>query len=225
MSSDQAKAYHSITIGTKNTWDDWHLVPTSRPLVETPGVKTHFVDIPGGDGQLDLTTALTGRPLYGNRSGSWTFLVMNGYQSWEVLYSNILNYLHGQQFRAVLDDDPGYYYEGRFSVAEWQSQKDWSRIIINYILGPYKYTIAGISGYNDLAISGNTNITVTVDKVGVVSDIITSAAGMTLNWKGTTYNLSKGSNKLSRIKLGPGTNVLSFTGSGTVSLVVNKGQF
>ena len=48
---------------------------------------------------------------------------------------------------------------------------------------------------------------------------------MTLNWKGTTYNLSKGSNKLSRIKLGPGTNVLSFTGSGTVSLVVNKGQF
>ena len=24
--------YHSITIGDKNTWDDWHLIPATRPL-------------------------------------------------------------------------------------------------------------------------------------------------------------------------------------------------
>ena len=53
--------YHSITIGTKNTWDDWHLIPKSRPLVNPPSVKTNVVDIPGGDGALDLSTALSGR--------------------------------------------------------------------------------------------------------------------------------------------------------------------
>lgn len=35
--------YHSITIGEKNTWDDWHLIPTSRPLVNPPSVNTHLI--------------------------------------------------------------------------------------------------------------------------------------------------------------------------------------
>ena len=56
--------YHSITIGDKNTWDDWHLIPTTRPLFAPPGVKKNIVSIPGGDGSLDLTEALTGRPTY-----------------------------------------------------------------------------------------------------------------------------------------------------------------
>ena len=47
--------YHSITIGDKNTWDDWHLIPATRPLFNPPTVKENMVNIPGGDGVLDLT--------------------------------------------------------------------------------------------------------------------------------------------------------------------------
>ena len=64
------RMYHSITLGTKNTWDDWHLIPTSRPVVNPPSVKTNMIEIPGGDGVLDLTTALAGRVLYKNRTGA-----------------------------------------------------------------------------------------------------------------------------------------------------------
>lgn len=116
--------YHSITIGDKNTWDDWHLIPTSRPLFNPPTVKSNLVEIPGGDGTLDLTTALTGRPTYNNRTGSWTFIVQNGFKDWSALYSEIMVYLHGQKFKAILEDDPAYYYEGRFSVNQWKSDKD-----------------------------------------------------------------------------------------------------
>ena len=108
--------YHSITIGEKNTWDDWHLIPSSRPLFNPPPVKTNYIEIPGGDGIIDLTTALTGRPVYGNRTGSWDFYVENGWMDWHVLYSEIMVYLHGQKFQAILEDDPDYYYEGRFDV-------------------------------------------------------------------------------------------------------------
>ena len=86
--------YHSITIGDKNTWDDWHLIPTTRPLFNPPTVKTNIIDIPGGDGVLDLTTALAGRPTYNNRTGSWTFIVQNGFKDWTALYSEIMVYLH-----------------------------------------------------------------------------------------------------------------------------------
>ena len=74
--------YHSITFGDKNTWDDWHLIPSSRPLFNPPTPKTKYQDIPGANGKLDLSEALTGYPVYDNRIGSFEFYVMNGYQEW-----------------------------------------------------------------------------------------------------------------------------------------------
>ena len=78
--------YHSITFGDRNTWDDWHLIPSTRPLFNPPDAKTHYVDIPGANGQLDLIESLTGYPLYENRTGSIEFYVANGYEDWAVLY-------------------------------------------------------------------------------------------------------------------------------------------
>ena len=133
--------YHSIAIGGYNTWDDWHLVPASRPVFSTPAVKTRTVDIPGANGILDFTSTLTGYPVFQNRTGSFEFIVMNGYGSWEERYSEIMTAIHGLQFKACLEDDPYYYYEGRFAINEWRSEKDWSRLVIDYDVGPYKRRI------------------------------------------------------------------------------------
>ena len=60
-----------------DTWYDWNLIPVSRPVISPPECKTHYVDVPGSNGKLDLSTALTGYPLYENRTGSIEFIVMN----------------------------------------------------------------------------------------------------------------------------------------------------
>ena len=133
--------YHSITFGEKNTWDDWRLVPSSRPVFNPPAQKVKTLDIPGGDGVIDLSQALTGYPVYQNRTGSIEFIVMNGFKPWHMAYSDIMDYLHGQTMRAVLEDDPEYFYEGRFTVNAWKSEKDWSRITIDYSVGPYKWSV------------------------------------------------------------------------------------
>lgn len=146
MSSEQAKVFHSITIGEKNTWDDWHLVPTERPVVAPPPIKTEIMELIGGDGFLDLTTNLSGRPTYQNRTGSWEFLVINPgqvpssvpFKSWTALYSDIMAYLHGRKYNVILDDDPAWYYTGRLSVNEWNTGKTNSKIKISYNLEPYK---------------------------------------------------------------------------------------
>ena len=75
-----------------------------------------------------LTLALAAGLLYG-------FLI------WGVLYSEIMAYLHGKRMRAVLEDDPGYYYEGRFAVNEWKSEANWSSIVIDYEVEPYKKSL------------------------------------------------------------------------------------
>lgn len=132
--------YHSITFGDKNTWDDWRLVPSSRPLFNPPQQKTKTLEIPGGDGIIDLSQSLTGYPVYKNRTGSFEFYVMNDFKPWHMAYSDIMDYLHGQQLRAVLEDDPEYFYEGRFTVNAWKSEKDWSKIVVDYDVGPYKWS-------------------------------------------------------------------------------------
>ena len=90
---------------------------------------------------LFRSQALTGYPVYQNRTGSIEFIVMNGFKPWHMAYSDIMDYLHGQNMRAVLEDDPEYFYEGRFAVNAWKSEKDWSRIVIDYDVGPYKWSV------------------------------------------------------------------------------------
>lgn len=226
--------YHSITIGEKNTWDDWHLIPSSRPLFNPPSVKENTVDIPGGDGVLDLTASLAGRPTYNNRTGSWTFYVQNGFKDWTVLYSEIMVYLHGQTFTAVLEDDPGYYYEGRFSVNSWKSDKDYSQIVIDYNVGPYKKDASGtgsdwlwdpfnfetgvIRNYKNLSVLTSLTVTVIGDMMENVPTIIASASGMQVEYEGETYSLSKGANTIPKIILRSGENTLTFTGEGIITI-------
>ena len=69
------KGEHSVTFGDKNSWTDFHLVPTSRPVISLPTFKERYVDIPWRSGVADLGSLLTGGPVYANRIGSIEFLV------------------------------------------------------------------------------------------------------------------------------------------------------
>lgn len=143
--SNLSKMYHSITFGNKNTWDDWHLVPSARPVFAVPAQKVKTIDIPGANGIIDLSTILTGEPLFNNREGSFEFIVMldPSYGEWKDRYSEILNYIHGRSMQAILDDDPEWFYTGRFYVETWNSPPDGSgsTISIGYSVDPYKYKI------------------------------------------------------------------------------------
>lgn len=136
---ENGKGAHSITFNGINTWDAWHMAPKSRPFVVAPQVKTEYVDVPGADGALDYTEALTGKPRYANRTGQWDFIIDNGYRNWYELYSEILAKLHGKYFdEIVLADEPDYKWKGRLSVTGQFGNKDYSSVSIQYNLDPYK---------------------------------------------------------------------------------------
>lgn len=136
---------HIVTYGNqiqKNTWADWRLVAESRPVFAPPKPKTTYIDIPGGNGSLDLSESLTGYPVYNNREGTFKFRVMNGYMEWFERYSEIMEYLHGRKLYAVLNDDPNWFYSGRFSVDAWDSGDTWSEVTIGYNVNPFKWSIS-----------------------------------------------------------------------------------
>lgn len=149
--------YHSIrfipsnqpinanNLGGYDAYEDWHLVPTSRPVVNPPKLKSKIIEIAGGDGSIDLSESLTKYPLYDNREGSWEFIVLNDtWAGWDLAYRTIANALHGKMFKVILEDEPQYYYEGRITINEWRSNNDgtWSNIVLDYNLKPYKLEIS-----------------------------------------------------------------------------------
>ena len=122
-----------------DTYENWHLIPTTRPVINPPGVKTNFVDVPGADGHLDLTDLLTGYPFYESRTGSIEFAVEpNSGEYWSGIYANIMRAIHGRKGKMTLDDDLAFYYEGRFSISSWKSDKNYSIVTVDYDVDSYK---------------------------------------------------------------------------------------
>jgi hypothetical protein len=130
--------------GFLDTWTDLHLIPTDRPVIAPPKVRENYVDIPGAHGSVDLTDILIGRPLYENRTGSFTFYVDHTneeYDRWDYAYDKLLNLLNGFKKKIILKDSPSYYYEGRLSVNEWKTDKLASQITLDYNVFPFKYML------------------------------------------------------------------------------------
>lgn len=230
---------HSIKFGNKHTWNDWHLIPTIRPVFATPPVKTKYVDIPGANGQLDLTEIITGRPIFDVRKGQFEFLVDNNYENYDTVYLKVLNYLHGQKLEAILDDDPTHYYSGRFTVSQWRSSKTNSSIVIDYVVDPYRREI--LSSIDDWlwdpfnfeigVIRLTKNVTISGTKTlelgyiyEPVKPVFTASAAMTIRYNNKNYSIPSGTNSVEGFVLFGETNTLTVTGNGTLTINYRAGM-
>ena len=239
------KAYvpHGITFinmlgNMKHTWRDWKIVPTSRPIFKPPNIKRVEVAIPGADGILDMTESLTGEVHYNNRSGSMEFQVENK-NSWYDVYSDILDFIHGQQMKAIFDDEPVYYYTGRFSVNEWKSEQYRSKIVIDYNVEPYKMEMFSsledwewdsfnfesgiIREYKEITIKGTEKVVIYGTRMTVVP-IIMASEPMHVSFSGQVYELEAGENEVPEIQIVEGENILTFEGNGMVSIDYRGGR-
>lgn len=234
---------NGVTFGDKHSYRDWGLILKSRPVISPPSPKTLYIDIPGSDGVLDLTESLTGDVKFENRTITCEFNVIDNRKRWSNIYSEILDYLHGRQMKIMLDEDPTYYYVGRFQVNEWKSDKVTSLITIEGNVEPYKLEVCGslddwewdsfnfetgiIRQWKDLTVEDSLTITVVGTRKTVVPSFIVQSndgSGMTVTFDGRTYNLSDGVNRVVNINIKQETQTLVFTGNGTVSIDYRGGR-
>ena len=129
-----------------HSWDDLSLILMSQK-VGLPPIKTCTVDLPAGDGELDLTDYFGG-PQYGNRTLEFTFACVDDIWSISKAAQQVL---HGKNFNITLDDDPGFYYKGRVSIDDWDISRVAGTMQMTCSCGPYKYkqdktTISGTIG-------------------------------------------------------------------------------
>lgn len=113
----------------------WGLVMEDGYILEPPTPKTYSVDIPGGNGKIDLTETLLGDTSYNNRKQEFTFHLINS-ENFEQVKTDIFNFLHGRSYRYQLTMDPGYLYKGRFTISSPSH-----RVYANVKVGTFKVSI------------------------------------------------------------------------------------
>lgn len=202
--------------------------------ISPPLPKERYVDIPGGDGAEDLTTALTnGDVKYNNRTISMELGNADRSLISEIKYRKFSNTYHGQSVRLSFSDSVGYYWKGRLKIDSWTNDDKITEIKMTCTAQPYaletldstedwiwdtfNFRIGVIRGYKNIVISGTGTVTVYGSRKRVCPEIICSA-DMSLIFGGTTYQLVAGTNRIIDIILEDGLQEFTFVGNGTVTI-------
>ena len=127
---------HSITLGSNNTFTDWHMLPVERPHIAPPEPKLITVSVPGSDFVLDYTDSFDGKVHYNNRTGSWEFIVVPDGVNMMTRKRRVLAAIQGKWVTIVLGDDTEHTYKGRVWLSEWRSGNNYSTCTFEYSIQP-----------------------------------------------------------------------------------------
>lgn len=246
----------TIRFKTENyydTWDDFHLIPTARPILSLPTPNTKFVSIPGRKDPIDLTEYLTGHSTFGNRTGSWSFFTDVDYVEqrlggWVAFDKRLRSLFHGHVGKIVLLDDPSYFYTGELTMGQWQPGEDRSTVTISYDLYPYKKDLSstmelwkfdefdfrdGVIMYlKDMEVNGSRNVKVYGSRERI-SPHISGSSGLVVykyennSWVNygnvPTKSIASSDSIVPRLVIDYGENLLRFTGTGSVTIDYRRG--
>lgn len=120
---------------------NFQLILVDGYVLSPPEPKFHTVDVPGGNGVINLTESLSGDVVYGTRPQDFGFKLMYP-NDFEAIKTKLSNFLHGKEFDYTMTMDPGYTYHGIFSVTSYSHESYANGILgdiqIHIDANPYK---------------------------------------------------------------------------------------
>lgn len=189
--------------------DDWGIVLSSYSVGDAEA-KEKYVDIPLGDGVLDLTEALTGEVSYNNRPFEARFTLKQPYGEWEDLLRHIRSCLNGRKRKIRIKKDPGYHLVGRCKT-QFETDGVFGYIVVTANCEPYKYK-DGLT-VHDLTIGGSGSITVTlINSRKRVIPRFTNSDEITIEYGNRTIDANAGSHRFTNVVLVEGNNEMTLSG-------------
>lgn len=201
----------SVKIGDKDTATDWDLILNNIDI-EFPQPKTEYINIPLGDGSIDMTEALTGVVNYQNRKGKLSFTLIIGHSEREARLAEIASYLHGRKHKVVLPDDPDHYLMARLSIGGLKREGQVNTFVLNVVADPYRYLNAETKVSGQLS-GSPAKLVMTIDHTGrPVLPTLTNDKEVTLTVGTISQVISAGTSKQTALLIKQGKNVFTFTG-------------
>ena len=204
-----------------NTWDDWRLTLTAK-ATPPPEVKANYINLDGRHGSLDLSEALTGEVVYGDRTVEATFWTSEGTDTSRVqLIREIIAALHGKKVRIVEPDDPDHYFLGRVSIKPVAHDLVHDEFDMAAICEPWRYACEETVRWIELTDSP-ADVVIRNHGVKTLCPDIEVDGSVLLTYDGGTVELTTGSHKVTGFKLRQGCSIVSVSGSGSVTFVYRE---
>ena len=210
-----------VNFGDIHSFNDLNLILS--PFVPTPATpKTSYIDVPGGDGSLDLTEAL-GEVKFNDRGFTFTFSVNPADKmTFDDKVSQVSNALNGKCCKITIDRDPEYYWDGRLSVDQYMQDRNLKKIVVKAIVKPYKFrqdvTVSTVA-----LTSSEKSVVLTNGRKSVVPEITCTNDNTVVKLGNVSKSLSKGTHKVLDFQLVEGDNTFRVSGSGTISFKYQEG--
>lgn len=214
-----------ILFGTYDTAAVGLWTLTSYKLSD-PAQRTNYVEVPGRDGDLDVSTALTdGEPRYGNRTLTATLECSEGTRlDREETINTMTNWLDGWRMNIVLPDDEGHYLTGRVSVAKGYNDPAHAAVTVTAICDPWRYnaqeTIISLSATDEAqqALLRNMGRRTVVPTLTIAGE----SASVNLVVGTASWVLSAGIYQLPDLVLKQGGQLITYSGLGTLQFVYRE---
>ena len=191
--------------------------------IGSPAIKVQKIDIPGADGDLDMTDYFGGAK-YENVKHKFEFVTVAAHKDYLPLFSRIKNAIHGKKGRIIIDGDPSFFYLGRCSVSAFTNDKGAGFVTVECDCEPYKYKTA--KTVVSQAVDGTEAITLTNGRKRAVPEVTIETAGSLRIVYGDNFiwDLGSGSYTLPELELLEGENIVTVTGTGTVAFTWQEGN-
>jgi phage-related protein len=214
-----------ISFGNIHSFHDLNLI-LSKVEIPPAKAKTTYVDIPGGNGSVDLTEA-NGEVKFYDRECKFTFTMNPKYdlsdEAFEEKKTEVSNLLNGRTFKITLDKDSDFYYEGRCTVEEFLSDRRIRQIVVSAKVKPYKFKQnKTVLKYNLTAEQKTVNITNSRKTVSPTFECTNDDTMIVFG--NASFSLSAGTHKVLDIQLKEGNNQLKVSGSGTLTISYQEGD-
>jgi len=234
---------NGVTFGDKHSYRDFGLYFNKFPVVAPPDPILNTIEIPGMDGQLNLSTSLDGYMHYKTRKMSLQFVYVGNRSDFFSVQQNVFNTVHGREMDIILDDDPAYRYHGIVTVGTPSISKKYDFILpVTVQCDAYKYERANsiepwlwddfdfdtgvIRDYSNLHVNGSLDVTLIGSDKPVYPDFVVSSddgTGMQMTYNDIKVDLVDGTNVVAGMPVVRKSYDLHFTGNGTVSIVFDCG--
>jgi predicted phage tail component-like protein len=207
--------------------------------IQPPSKKKIKQSIPFMNGSYDFSTVgSNGEISYNEREITITLgLPTDSKERLQTAYSKALEWLQDVgKSQLIFDDSKDYYYLAEVEDASsFEQVMSYGKLTVKFVADPFKIGV-NLEGSDvwdtfnfDEDVAQNVefdvtgNATVNIINVGrLVSPTINASTSMTITVGGKTYNVVSGDNKLYGLKLQPGDNTITITGTGHIKFIFRK---
>ena len=234
---DTGKTYHTL--------DTWNLALGNNNYIGDPEMETTYIKVPGRNGLIDATEAVSGRRVFRKRQLAFELGGKHDRLDWDGVISAFRNNIEGRVCRLTLDNDRSHYWRGRVYIQDFDRFRDLGTFTLAVPMAdPYKYSNTSsaepwlwdpfnfetdyITYIGAITVTGSKTVTIPHGHMATSPELVLSdltSAEFTVTANGVTYPLTVGTNRIPSILVGGDADVeLEFTGDAKIQIVYRSGS-